>query len=50
MAMIEGFRIQNYRALKDIAMGRIGTDAKLRKAEPLTPMTTVIGKNGVGKS
>ncbi len=50
MAMIEGFRIQNYRALKDIAMGRIGTDTKLRKAKPLTPMTTVIGKNGVGKS
>ncbi len=50
MAMIEGFRIQNYRALKDIAMGRIGTDPKLREAAPLTPMTTVIGKNGVGKS
>ena len=50
MAMIEGFRIQNYRALKDIAMGRIGTDTELRKAKPLTPMKTVIGKNGVGKS
>ncbi len=50
MAMIEGFRIQNYRVLKDIAMGRIGTDTKLRKADPLTPMTTVIGKNGSGKS
>jgi predicted ATPase len=50
MAMIEGFRIQNYRALRDIAMGRIGTDQTLRKADPLTPMTAVIGKNGVGKS
>lgn len=50
MALIEGFRIQNYRALRDVAMGRIGTDKKLRGAEPLTPMTAVIGKNGVGKS
>jgi predicted ATPase len=50
MAMIEGFRIQNYRTLKDIAMGRIGTDPKLRDVEPLTPMTAVIGKNGAGKS
>ena len=48
--MIEGFRIQNYRALRDVAMGRIGTDQKLRQAKPLTPMTAVIGKNGVGKS
>jgi len=50
MALIEGFRIQNYRALRDIAMGRIGTDQALRDAAPLTPMTAVIGKNGVGKS
>jgi predicted ATPase len=50
MALIEGFRIQNYRALKDVAMGKIGTDPKLRDAEPLTPMTAVIGKNGAGKS
>jgi len=50
MAMIEGFRVQNYRALRDIAMGRIGTDQILRNAKPLTPMTAVIGKNGVGKS
>jgi len=50
MALIEGFRIQNYRALKDIAMGRIGTDVNLRKAKPLTPLTAVIGKNGAGKS
>jgi len=50
MALIEGFRIQNYRALKDIAMGKIGTDPNLKNARPLTPMTAVIGKNGVGKS
>jgi predicted ATPase len=50
MALIEGFRIQNYRTLRNIAMGRIGTDHELRDAEPLTPMTAVIGKNGVGKS
>lgn len=50
MALIEGFRIKNYRVLKDIAMGRIGTDSNLRNAEPLTPLTVVIGKNGAGKS
>ena len=50
MALIEGFRIQNYRALQDIAMGRIGTDSELSKAKPLSPLTAVIGKNGAGKS
>ena len=50
MALIEGLRIQNYRALKDISMGRIGTDADVKSAEPLTPLTAVIGKNGSGKS
>lgn len=50
MALIEGFRIQNYRSLRDIAMGKIGTDPSLSKANPLTPLTVVIGKNGVGKS
>ncbi|WP_417912900.1 AAA family ATPase [Candidatus Electronema sp. TJ] len=50
MALIEGFRIQNYRSLRDIAMGRIGTVPELRNAVPLTPLTVVIGKNGVGKS
>lgn len=50
MALIEGFRIQNYRSLRDISMGKIGTDPSLRKAKPLTPLTVVIGKNGVGKS
>ena len=50
MALIEGFKIQNYRSLRDIAMGKIGTDPLLRNANPLTPLTVVIGKNGVGKS
>ncbi|GAB0057119.1 hypothetical protein SIID45300_01440 [Candidatus Magnetaquicoccaceae bacterium FCR-1] len=50
MAMIEGFRIRNFRALKDITMGRIGTDPTFSRAEPLTPLVSVIGRNGVGKS
>jgi len=50
MALIEGFRIRNYRSLKDIAMGRIGTDRDFKKSKPLTPLTAVIGKNGAGKS
>lgn len=50
MAMIEGIRIQNYRALRDITMGRIGTMEAYRDADPLTPLTVVIGKNGAGKS
>lgn len=50
MALIEGFKIQNYRSLRNIALGRIGTDPSLRSAMPLTPLTVVIGKNGVGKS
>jgi predicted ATPase len=47
MAKIEGFRIKNYRALKEITLGKFWN---VQKAEPLTPMTAVIGKNGVGKS
>ncbi|WP_431221620.1 AAA family ATPase [Serratia sp. L9] len=47
MAKIEGFRIKNFRALKDITLGRLWN---LQRAVPLTPMTAVIGKNGVGKS
>ncbi|MBN2442975.1 MAG: AAA family ATPase [Spirochaetales bacterium] len=50
MALIEGFRIQNYRSLRDIAMGRIGTITKFQNADSLTPLTAVIGKNGSGKS
>ncbi len=47
MAKIEGFRIKNFRSLKDVTLGRLWNQ---RKAEPLAPMTAVIGKNGVGKS
>ena len=47
MAMIEGFRVQNYRALRDVTIGRLWNQ---REAKPLTPLVSVIGKNGVGKS
>ena len=47
MAKIEGFRIKNFRSLKDITLGRLWN---LQRAKPLSPMTAVIGKNGVGKS
>lgn len=47
MAKIEGIRIRNFRALKDVTLGKLRGS---QKAEPLTPMTAVIGKNGVGKS
>ena len=47
MPQIEGFRIQNYRALKDVTLGKISSE---QQREPLTPFTAVIGKNGTGKS
>ncbi|MGI9256370.1 MAG: AAA family ATPase, partial [Salinispira sp.] len=47
MPKIEGFRVRNYRTLKDVALGRFGNR---QKTAPLTPLTAVIGKNGVGKS
>lgn len=47
MAMIEGFRIKNFKALKDITLGRLWNQ---QLVAPLMPMTAVIGKNGVGKS
>ena len=46
MALIEGFRVQNYRALRDVTLGKLST----QKGAPLTPFSVVIGKNGVGKS
>lgn len=46
MAKIEGFRIRNFKALKDVSLGRLWK----HKESPLTPLTVVIGKNGVGKS
>lgn len=47
MGMIEGIRIQNFRALKDIKLGKLWSE---QQEQPLTPMTVVIGKNGSGKS
>lgn len=47
MAIIEGFRVQNFRALRDVSLGKLSGQAT---GEPLTPFTVVIGKNGVGKS
>lgn len=47
MANIEGFRVKNFRALKDVRLGKLWNT---QDEEPLTPMTAVIGKNGVGKS
>ncbi len=47
MAKIEGFRVKNFKALKDVTLGRLWNQ---RKKQPLTAMTAVIGKNGVGKS
>lgn len=46
MAMIQGVRIKNFKSLKDITLGKLWST----KDSPLTPMTVVIGKNGVGKS
>lgn len=47
MARLEGFRVRNFGVLKDVTLGRLWDR---RKEEALTPMTAVIGKNGVGKS
>lgn len=47
MARIEGIRVKNFRALRDVTLGKLWN---LQDAEPLSAMTAVIGKNGVGKS
>ena len=47
MAKIEGFRIKNFKVLKNVTLGRL---QKPQKKKPLSAMTAVIGKNGVGKS
>jgi len=46
MALIEGFRVKNFRALRSVEIGKLWNTRKT----PLTPLTTVIGKNGAGKS
>lgn len=48
MALIEGFRVKNYRALRDVTLGKLSTGQQ--QVDPLTPFTVVIGKNGAGKS
>ena len=47
MAAIEGFRVRNFKSLSDVTLGQLWNQ---RQNEPFTPMTAVIGKNGVGKS
>ncbi len=47
MATLEGFRVRNFGVLKDVTLGRLWDR---RKEESLTPITAIIGKNGVGKS
>lgn len=47
MARIEGFRVQNYKVLKDVILGKLWST---QKEKPLTPLVAVIGKNGSGKS
>lgn len=47
MPHIQGFRIKNYKALRDVSLGRFWNQ---KGTIALTPMTAVIGKNGVGKS
>ncbi len=47
MAKIQGFRIKNFKVLKEVTLGRLWNQ---QKSQPLTDMTAVIGKNGVGKS
>ena len=47
MAQIEGLRIQNYKALKDITLGKLWYT---HNEKSLTKLTALIGKNGTGKS
>lgn len=47
MAIIEGFHVENFRALRNVSLGKLSGQPS---GEPLTPFTVVIGKNGVGKS
>ena len=47
MATIEGFRVKSFKVLKDVTLGRLWNQQQSR---PLTPMTAVIGRNGVGES
>ena len=44
---VGGIGIKNYRVLKDVTLGKLWNTPKVA---PLTPLTAVVGKNGVGKS
>ncbi|MDR1193398.1 MAG: AAA family ATPase [Peptococcaceae bacterium] len=46
MAKIEGFRLRNFGALRDVTLGRLWNQG----TKALTPLTVVIGKNGAGKT
>jgi predicted ATPase len=47
MAMIQGFRVRNFKTLRDVTLGKLWNQ---KDSVPLTPLTAVIGKNGSGKS
>jgi predicted ATPase len=47
MPKIDGFRIKNFRVLRDVTLGKLWNQ---QRARPLSPLTAVIGKNGSGKS
>lgn len=47
MPRIEGFRVRNYKALRDVTLRRLWNE---QTQAPLSPLTAVIGRNGVGKS
>jgi predicted ATPase len=48
VALIEGFRVQNYRSLRNVTLGRLSSGSA--DVGVLTPLTVVIGKNGAGKT
>lgn len=47
MAILEGIQIQNYRALRDVTLGKIRYE---HEQDALPRLITVIGVNGAGKS
>jgi len=47
VALIEGFRVQNYRSLRDVTLGCLRSPYD---GDPLSRLTAIIGKNGSGKS
>jgi len=47
VAHLEGIRIQNFRSLKDVTLGKT---FEARGADPLSKLIAIIGPNGCGKS